>query len=204
MPYKDPEKRKEYLREYYQKNADAIVERVTRRYQEKKAEILIYHKEFYLKNREKLLADCKVYRTENNAKYRAAIDRWTENHREEYTAWKKQWQKDWSKRNRASIYARDVQRREWKRESVDETTDFEAIKQFYILAGELTITTGTEYVVDHIQPIVKGGRHHQDNLQVITKGDNLKKGAKYPFEITEKHFPDELYFNPSPDYITHT
>ena len=52
--------------------------------------------------------------------------------------------------------------------------------------------------MDHIKPICKGGLHHQDNSQVITSEDNLKKGSKYPFEV-------ELYFHPSDSAtITHT
>ena len=34
------------------------------------------------------------------------------------------------------------------------------------------------YHVDHIIPLAKGGRHHPDNLRIITAEENLKKGAK--------------------------
>ena len=34
------------------------------------------------------------------------------------------------------------------------------------------------YEVDHIIPISKGGLHHPDNLQIITKTENRKKWAK--------------------------
>ena len=34
--------------------------------------------------------------------------------------------------------------------------------------------------IDHIWPYSKGGSHTVDNLRVITKKDNLKKGAKRP------------------------
>lgn len=33
--------------------------------------------------------------------------------------------------------------------------------------------------VDHIIPVSKGGKHHPDNLQILTAFDNLSKGAKY-------------------------
>jgi hypothetical protein len=32
--------------------------------------------------------------------------------------------------------------------------------------------------VDHIQPIAKGGLHHPDNLQILTKSENRKKWCK--------------------------
>lgn len=34
------------------------------------------------------------------------------------------------------------------------------------------------YEVDHIVPISKGGLHHQDNLQYLTKEANRRKGNK--------------------------
>ena len=34
------------------------------------------------------------------------------------------------------------------------------------------------YEVDHIQPIARGGLHHPDNLQILTKSENRKKWCK--------------------------
>jgi 5-methylcytosine-specific restriction endonuclease McrA len=42
----------------------------------------------------------------------------------------------------------------------------------------MTRETGIQYHVDHIIPICKGGKHHQDNLQILTGTENLKKGTK--------------------------
>jgi len=52
------------------------------------------------------------------------------------------------------------------------------IKYRYEDARRLTKETGIEYHVDHIIPLAKGGPHQQWNLQVITKAENLSKGAK--------------------------
>ena len=38
---------------------------------------------------------------------------------------------------------------------------------------------GIMFHVDHIIPVSKGGKHHPDNLQILTAFDNLSKGAKY-------------------------
>jgi 5-methylcytosine-specific restriction endonuclease McrA len=196
--------KKAYLKAYKEKNKKHLAALAHKRYLRKKSEIKEYAKEYYKLNREKNLAKMAVYRKNNKAKCREAIDKWTEEHKEEYKAWRKEWTKEYAKKNRATIYARDVKRRELKQESIDETTDLSAIKQFYILAETLSLQTGVKYVVDHIYPIIKGGKHHQNNLQVITMIDNLKKGKKYPFKVENKHFPDEMYWNPSPDYATHT
>lgn len=58
--------------------------------------------------------------------------------------------------------------------------DRHLITEFYKQAKFLTKTTGIQYHVDHIIPLSKGGKHHQDNLQVITAKENLRKHAKIP------------------------
>jgi 5-methylcytosine-specific restriction endonuclease McrA len=38
----------------------------------------------------------------------------------------------------------------------------------------------TKHHIDHVWPFSKGGSHTTDNLRVISKQKNLKKGAKRP------------------------
>jgi 5-methylcytosine-specific restriction endonuclease McrA len=204
MPYKNIEKRKEHAKEYYLKNKDKIIVRSAISYENNKEEKKEYSRNYFKKNRGKVLKDMEKYRNTNKEKYRKGIDKWMLAHKEEYKAWKKKWTREYAKKNRATIYARDVKRRELKRNSKDETTDMEKIKKFYILAETLTEQMGEKYCVDHIFPIIKGGRHHQDNLQVITLVDNLKKGSKYPFEVANRFIPDEIFFRPDYCWITHT
>lgn len=67
-------------------------------------------------------------------------------------------------------------------------TDPEQIKliaELYDKAIELTNTTGTEHVVDHVYPASKGGLHAFENLQVITASENSQKYHK-----VDKHLPD--------------
>lgn len=40
------------------------------------------------------------------------------------------------------------------------------------------MSLGEKFHVDHIHPIVKGGLHVLDNLQVIPAIDNLRKGVQ--------------------------
>lgn len=47
----------------------------------------------------------------------------------------------------------------------------ERLQKYYLICPE-----GCE--VDHITPIAKGGLHHPDNLQILTKHDNRKKWCK--------------------------
>jgi len=42
---------------------------------------------------------------------------------------------------------------------------------------------GSEWEVDHITPLSKGGRHHPENLQIIPKTENRKKYNKEDYEV---------------------
>lgn len=42
----------------------------------------------------------------------------------------------------------------------------------------LSEETGIPHEVDHVIPISKGGKHHEDNLQIITMSENRKKHNK--------------------------
>lgn len=50
---------------------------------------------------------------------------------------------------------------------------------------QITIETGVEHQVDHILPMSRGGLHHPDNLQVVTKAYNLAKKDLTEFEFAE-------------------
>jgi len=65
-----------------------------------------------------------------------------------------------------------------KKNQMPDNVDHLKILNFYKEAELLTKETGIIHHVDHIIPVSKGGLHHQDNLQVITKIENLKKGNK--------------------------
>lgn len=42
------------------------------------------------------------------------------------------------------------------------------------------------YQVDHIRPLSKGGQHHPDNLQVLSRSLNMEKSNKYPLTRKEE------------------
>lgn len=44
--------------------------------------------------------------------------------------------------------------------------------------------TGLTYEVDHIIPLARGGKHHPDNLQLLTAAENRAKGANMNFQPT--------------------
>ena len=58
-----------------------------------------------------------------------------------------------------------------KYRSVDPTANIDKIKQIYQ-------NCPNGYEVDHVMPLSKGGRHHENNLQYLTIKENRKKGNR--------------------------
>lgn len=79
---------------------------------------------------------------------------------------------------RAVLNSISARRRCRIRDAFDETADQQKINEIYCKAKQLTEGTGISYEVDHIIPISKGGKHHEDNLQIITMSENRKKHNK--------------------------
>ena len=52
------------------------------------------------------------------------------------------------------------------------------VLQFYASARALTVLIGEPYHVDHVKPLIKGGLHHPDNMQVLRGVENQRKGSK--------------------------
>ena len=52
------------------------------------------------------------------------------------------------------------------------------ILEIYKECARITEETGILHHVDHIHPISKGGKHHPDNLQILTATKNIRKGNK--------------------------
>ena len=88
----------------------------------------------------------------------------------------------WKKKFHWKVASYSAKRRALQVNQTPENADQEAIQELYKEAARLTKYTGIEHHVDHIQPIILGGLHHEDNLQIIPAVDNLKKGAKAPEE----------------------
>lgn len=52
------------------------------------------------------------------------------------------------------------------------------IAKIYLRSRILSELTHIPHEVDHIFPLAKGGLHHQDNLQILTRAENRSKGIK--------------------------
>jgi len=66
------------------------------------------------------------------------------------------------------------------------------LRQLYQIAITMTLTTGAQYVVDHIYPLrsdVVCGLHVPWNLRVVTQAENLKKSNSLPDDSEALAFP---------------
>jgi len=83
-----------------------------------------------------------------------------------------------SKRKNISKDVKDARNRDYQSKyrskrfrKIDETADKNKIAEIYK-------NCPYGYEVDHIIPLSKGGKHHEDNLQYLTKDENRRKGSR--------------------------
>jgi 5-methylcytosine-specific restriction endonuclease McrA len=128
-----------------------------------------------------LRATCKVchaeYRENNKERDVIRVAKWQKNNREKYMVYNAKWQRD----NSDKCNAYKAKRRAKKLNQTPDLTQEEKhqIELIYKKSQEL----GQDWQVDHIIPLSKGGLHHPDNLQVVTKRYNLEKRAKLNFRL---------------------
>lgn len=128
----------------------------------------------------------KNYKENNKDKCNQLTKEWCEKNREKSNTIKKKY-KEKHKNDpvyQSKVLAYCANRRAQKRNCDDETKDNNKIKEIYQEAKRLNIEAGyCKYHVDHIIPLSRGGKHHQDNLQIILAEENLKKYNKLPEEL---------------------
>lgn len=85
----------------------------------------------------------------------------------------------WAQKNPEKIRAKYARRRAQKLNACPSWTDHKAIEAIYAEARRLTRETGILHHVDHIYPLISPyvcGLHVVENLQILTKSENLSKG----------------------------
>ena len=138
------------------------------------------NREWRKENRERVRAVKREYYRANDAdRVQQAIRsrKWLEANRDKSRASTAEWRK----RNLAIAAAAQQRRRSKKLQRTPAWADHEKIRQFFVLARELTLTTGVEHEVDHIYPLqgeTVSGLHVETNLRVIPKSANRSKGAR--------------------------
>jgi len=81
---------------------------------------------------------------------------------------------------------KQAERRLKKSNQTPESADLEKITYIYKTRDMINQMSNEKYIVDHWQPISKGGLHHEDNLQILEETLNGEKGDKWPLTEEEK------------------
>jgi len=128
----------------------------------KQEEVKDRKNDWYLKNRDQVIARASIRPADQLREYRNT----------------------WKENNKTQVRADTKSRRRKHREATPPwltRKQKSEIRQLYQIAITMTQTTGEQYVVDHIVPLrsdVVCGLHVPWNLRVITQEENLKKSNK--------------------------
>lgn len=120
-----------------------------------------------LKHKPKSVIRMCAYRKENSER----ISAYNRQYRFEHYDWFLAYYRNWNAKKKAVLA-----------NATPAWADGDAIKSFYDLAHFMSQSTGTEYEVDHIIPLISKrvcGLHVEANLRVITGTENRVKGNRW-------------------------
>ena len=91
------------------------------------------------------------------------------------------------KKNKGKVYALGAMRRALKINQTPLDANLKEIQFYYAVCSETNEILGSRFFhVDHIQPLSKGGLHHENNLQILDASLNLQKNDKWPLNESEQ------------------
>jgi len=130
-----------------------------------------------------LYAYCKQCNSEN-------VLQWQKDNPEKCFEKSKRWRKKnlkkyigystkWAKANPEKVNVKNAERRAAKNNLTPWDADNTLITRIYKEMQDLNKAADRiAWHVDHVQPLSKGGLHHQSNLQLLQAEENVRKGAK--------------------------
>jgi len=169
--YRDNNKDKirEQKKESYKRNFKTIALKAKQRYPEIKEERQIYLKEYYQKNKQKLISKASIYFQDNIEKVKAYKRKW--NKTESGILSSKN-----SKANRRSL-----EKRLGVLKKSELTNLLQQEHDCYWCGKKIDKTLSSSYHFDHYVPLSKGGANTIDNIKLSCAKCNLTKSAKSPY-----------------------
>lgn len=153
--------RKKY-RKYYKNNKDKRKESTSKYRKKNKEKLSEYSKKYRRYNKEDLNKYNLKYREINKEKINEDARKYNKEHPE-------------------IVVEKSAKRRAIKLNQTPILTQNE--KQQVISIYKKSHSLGQNWQVDHIKSLSKGGLHHPNNLQIVTKKYNLQKGSKLNFRL---------------------
>ena len=170
-------RRREYMREWAQKNPEVKKERAAEWYEKKREEIIERVRANYYKDIEKSRQRARDYAETHRDEARLRVRKWSEANPER----KRENDKAWTEANRARSHSLKAKYRAARRQACPPWVDdahMARIHEVYRLRREISERTGVVHEVDHIVPLqgkTVCGLHVWWNLRVIPREENNRR-----------------------------
>lgn len=149
---------------------------------------------YAMKNNDKIKAYQANYRKENSGKARESFLKWAKDNPERLRMTQKVWaeknrdavkkiHKAWRDGNREKLRHWGQLRRSRTHKSMLSESDIVEIRALYV-GGCVRCSRKDNLSLDHIIPVSKGGKHIRENIQILCRSCNSKKGAKLEVGIS--------------------
>ena len=174
------------------------IECMTKWRQNNKDKVKKANSKFYGLNSEEIIQQNSLYTKNNQEKTNKYQKEYRESHKEEKLAYNKKWfvenseyvkeyRAKYIKENSDIISSKQSKTRAAKLQRIPKwltASDWIEIQWAYTIAKQMTQETGIKHEVDHIIPLTGknvSGLHCPQNLQILTKSQNLSKFNKFPY-----------------------
>lgn len=194
---------KAWRKNHYEENRENIKARVADWQKKNRERKLEYQREWYQQNREERITRQRQWYQENKDIVEAYREANKERVSERMRQWRisnvdiiRQYQEEWRKENAMKIldYSRKYRtkyphikrlsetRRRARKRSAEGIFTWDDVENLFVLQVSQCVyceaDLGTDFHIDHITPLSRGGDNTAENIQLLCRACNLKKHAK--------------------------
>lgn len=178
--------------QYRKDNKEAIAEGKARHYQNNREKVDSHNRKYCEDHKESIAKYQAQYGRDNKERLSEMAAQRYENDKERVKKRAKKYYQDnresvlehhveYYQDNKGAAFAYAVRRKALKIDRTPVDANIKKIQFYYDVCVETNeILGGAFFHVDHIQPLSKGGLHHEDNLQILESFLNLQKNSKWP------------------------